>query len=322
MAEIEKWESAPPVLIEALEKADSYLGKNVKLPPKIAQVAMRLFEGKLPSGWLVESLPSEAKDIQNPSTRYQFEQAHNMARGLYSEVGLSVPTFEEFNAVGVDFGDLASKFEDIESVEGFRPQVVIAPCMPYRNLDGAGPSPDWESLFNFLANSSDSFYNPRLFDVDRISVQVAKPIRKEYPINYINASSVVQSYSNDIYIQERRLLSTRKHVNVSGRIWTASVVSAADAPQKTGKTHQEYVGSGNLLTVSQYLGAQATRIIAGETPMDVDGTKTWLYVDFEQTANRSRQGMCAWVDSDDTKINIGVTGFGEKSRKIGSRRVA
>ena len=226
--------------------------------------------------------------IANPDTREAFGNTFNLEETLFERVGLTVPHAEVFTEAGVDFVELAAKYEKMLN-DGLEPAVVIAPY--HGSLD------TWKNLYNALAKDSSSTITQRH---SNNGIMVDGGVESQWtrldslPINAY-PTAVTNGYSHDIP-------------------WTIRVIPCSEAPSKFNINYR----ADNALhpSIAEYLTLQATRAQSGKKLIDTR-SYTWLKGIIPVAgANFALYGNS--VESSGT-INIGYIDEDEELDTVGSR---
>jgi len=236
-----------------------------------------------------------------PDMRELVEKSFLQTEQLFARMELAAPSIEQFIQAGVDFGHLASEYERME-IAGLQPELVVTPVLPV--VPTALTSGSWSELYESLTEDKTIPNNPLQARDDGKGL-------------YINDD--VQQIAGELYDSELNLVrSADVHsINEGGWGWTIALLPTTAKPQELSTPHTDKevdALSSQHATISQYLTLQATRIQAGETPVDAD-TYTWLAGTFENGAQAPR----GYWDSDDGQVYVGWDGSSYQYDGIGVR---
>lgn len=183
-----------------------------------------------------------------------FEKAFADAEKLFARNKLEVPEPDEFARAGVNFRELAKKYQDMMDANQ-QPQIVIAPAHGVLNL--------WMDLY---------------FDLAHDATLANNMLNKN---NYSSALVVDNTIANNWSLIDTTPLSRQSNPIVavdrpSDNLlmdvpWTIRLISANLDPD----VDLSYTDTQNKPTVAEYLTLQATLIQNGQRPVD-DYTMTWL----------------------------------------------
>jgi hypothetical protein len=212
---------------------------------------------------------------------------------------LAAPSVEQFMQAGVDFGHLASEYERME-IAGLQPEMVVTPVLPVVPTDSTSGS--WSELYESLTSDKTIPNNPLQARDDGKGL-------------YVNDD--VRGAATELYDSERSLVSGSDIHSVDDWAWTIALIPTTAKPQELSTPHTDKETdtlSSQHATISQYLTLQATRIQAGETPVDAD-TYTWLAGTFENGAQAPRG---SWF-SGDGQVVVSWNRVGDQNDGIGVR---
>lgn len=196
-------------------------------------------------------------EIKNQETLADFENAFHDTAVLFERVGERVPQPEDFESIGVDFSELAKKYEDMKD-KWLDPQVVIAPHM--------------DSFFVWL-----NLYDDLIVD-EHLKWGTA---RREGETSLALPAAILNGWGElyDAYRSIPQLPKFRGEAENSTTVpnnlidWSVRLIPAVRDMNHADRDYS--AGGGVYPTVPEYLTLQALRIQDDKLP--IDGAETvWL----------------------------------------------
>lgn len=198
------------------------------------------------------------QEIENQETLAQFESAFRDTARLFDRIGEGIPRPEDFESIGVDFGELAKKYELMQQY-GREPQIVIA---PHRESFAV-----WVDLYDALMKD-DGLKWSYARDDNELSIYIGDGVLKAW-------KDLNMAYDANPYLPTLRTeaAGTMKDEWVG---WSVRLIPTAKKPD--GLTDGYDADGGVHPTVTEYLTLQALRIQSNQKPIGGDEI-LWLQAD-------------------------------------------